>query len=727
MFPIKGRIRLVGSALGIGLDKDSIICVDNFYNISRYTKDTYVVDKALQLIKDIDPLHHFSKAAAVSHNTSRVAIGFAKVAKGVVVNATPEIAPIAQLTWQKLQISKIVYSHDDSLLATGGEDGRVLIYTADNHQLILSLPPLSDTILSITFSDDDSLIFSSCFGKKATIFNVVKNIQIAKFETNYLIEDAFFYAENTRLFCVTREGAVLIYDVEKGEVIQEMLLQNSWLTTCKKMPGEEFALVGGKDKLLRIIRLSDDTLIDTINLEQTGITAMRFQESLLYIGYSDGAVDVVDINLGRDEILALLDKDDLNGALGLIQQKNVFLKTAKEYYMKIETRWKEALAKAIDLLAKDFIQEATAVIEPFMHDKAKKEEFDYYWQQKESTAKFMDALEAKNYVEAYRLADQFPYLKETLAYENVESLWNKTFEVCKQLLFNDAQGNLAKAQDLLRPFTLVKSKKDTAMMLLRNSDKYVQADKEYRAKNFVEYFKMCERFPFLKDVLIYKSALLIGDQIIQRVNALENQNDFAKALEVCKLLASMAPFKNEAGAKIKIIQLKQEFAEACKNRKLIDAFKMAESYYELRSMPEYKKLYETFKKCEKIAINAASTGNGKLALDSLKDYLHIECWVDKIAAILKIAYLAEFANNAPGKEGAIENISWKETLQYYIERYGKDEELKKLVGEIGLQAELDAIPFDGNPKGYLTTIVADSLLSIDDKPLQQHDEGNKEG
>ena len=157
-------------------------------------------------------------------------------------------------------------------------------------------------------------------------------------------------------------------------------------------------------------------------------------------------------------------------------------------------------------------------------------------------------------------------------------------------------------------------------MLLRNSDKYVQADKEYRAKNFVEYFKMCERFPFLKDVLIYKSALLIGDQIIQRVNALENQNDFAKALEVCKLLASMAPFKNEAGAKIKIIQLKQEFAEACKNRKLIDAFKMAESYYELRSMPEYKKLYETFKKCEKIAINAASTGNGKLALDSLKDY-----------------------------------------------------------------------------------------------------------
>ena len=47
MFPIKGRIRLVGSALGIGFEKDSIICVDNFYNISKYTKDTYVVDNSI--------------------------------------------------------------------------------------------------------------------------------------------------------------------------------------------------------------------------------------------------------------------------------------------------------------------------------------------------------------------------------------------------------------------------------------------------------------------------------------------------------------------------------------------------------------------------------------------------------------------------------------------------------------------------------------------------------
>ncbi len=722
MFPIKGRLRLVGSALGISVDKDLIICIDNFYNISTFEKDSKVIHKALQLSKDVEALHHFSKAAAVSHETSKIAAGFAKTFKGVVIATTPEIVPIAQLDWQKLQISKIVFSNDDELLATGGEDGRVLIYSAENYQMILGFPPFPDTISSIAFSDDDSLIFMACFGKKAAIFNVVKNTQVAEIKSDYLIEDAFFYADNTKLFCVTKEGYAFIYNIREDKIVSELLLQGAWLTICRKLPGEEFALLGGKDKQLRIVRLSDNVMVDSVTLEQSGITSICFDENLLYIGYSDGVVEIVDTKEAYDEMLQMLQNNDLKGALGLIQQKNIFLKTAHEYCEKLESQWKEALARAIDLLAKDKIQEASAIVEPFMFDRAKKEEFDYYWEQKESTAKFMDALEAKNYAEAYNLVEKNPYLKDTLAYEQVESLWEKTFDACKRLLLQDPHGNLSKAQDLLRPFAIVKCKKDSAMMLLRNSDKYIQADKEYRSKNFIEYFKLCERFPFLKEVLIYKSALLIGDQIMQRVNACENQNDFQKALEVCKLLAAMAPFKSTAEAKVKIIQLKQEFVAACKERKFADAFKMAESYYELRSMPEYKELYDTFKKQEKIALSFASAGNGKKALDNLSDYLHIDCWKDKVATILKVAYLSEFMLNAPGKEGAQEDISWKETFQYYIERYGKDEELKKVVDEMGLRSELDSIPFDGNAKGYLTTIIADSLLCIGDKPLQQHEE-----
>lgn len=726
MFPVKSSLKLVGSVLGVATDKDSIICMDNFYNISTFSKENKVIDKVLQLSKEVEPLHHFSKAVAISYTTSKIAMGFVKATKGVVVTTTPEIAPIAQLTWQKLAISKAAFSHEDDYLATGGEDGRVLLYFADNYQLVLSMPPLPDYISSIAFSQDERLVFAGCFGKSAMIFDVVKNDLVATIKTESLIEDAFFYADNTRLFCVTKEGQTLIYDVLEQKFIKENLLKGAWLTRCRPIAGEEFALVGAKDKQLRIIDLSDNTLSDSIALEHSGITTMRVEDNLLYLGFSDGTIDIADLNEAKEEMLELLNNNDLKGALGLIQSKNIFLQTLKEYRTKLETLWKEMLAKAIDLLAKDQLQEATAVVEPFMLDQRKREEFDYYWQQKEAVAKFMDAIEAKNYMEAYKLVEQNAYLKETVAYAKLEETWEKSFEVSKRLLFQDPQGNLVKAQDLLRPFVTVKSKKDVAMTLLRNSDKFVQADKEYKAKNFVEYFKLCDRLPFLKETLIYRSAMLIGDQIAQRVNACENQNDYTKALEICKLLASMSPFKTLADEKAKTIQIKLDFAQACKERKLADAFKMAETYFELRSMPEYKKLYDDFKRYEKIAFGFAATGNGKATLDNLKDYLYIEYWRDKIAAILKIAYLSEFMLNAPGKEGAQPDICWKETFQYYIERYGKDEEIKKLANEIGLQDVLDSIPFDGNPKGYLTTIVADSLLCIDNQPLHQHEENDKE-
>lgn len=199
MFPVKSSLKLVGSVLGVATDKDSIICMDNFYNISTFSKENKVIDKVLQLSKEVEPLHHFSKAVAISYTTSKIAMGFVKATKGVVVTTTPEIAPIAQLTWQKLAISKAAFSHEDDYLATGGEDGRVLLYSADNYQLVLSMPPLPDYISSIAFSQDERLVFAGCFGKSAMIFDVVKNDLVATIKTESLIEDAFFLCRQYKI------------------------------------------------------------------------------------------------------------------------------------------------------------------------------------------------------------------------------------------------------------------------------------------------------------------------------------------------------------------------------------------------------------------------------------------------------------------------------------------------------------------------------------------------
>ena len=176
----------------------------------------------------------------------------------------------------------------------------------------------------------------------------------------------------------------------------------------------------------------------------------------------------------------------------------------------------------------------------------------------------------------------------------------------------------------------------------------------------------------------------------------------------------MFPFRNIANEKSKLIQLKQEFSQYCTSKQLSKAFEMAEEHFELHSMLEYKILYDDFKAKSKIAFGFASNGDGKGVIDTLKEYLNIKCWQDKIASILKIAYLNEFIQNA--YQGS-QNINWKESFEYYIKRYGKDEELKKIATEMGLENILKSIPQEGNPQGYLSVSLAESLLCINEQSL----------
>ncbi|MDE5602673.1 MAG: WD40 repeat domain-containing protein, partial [Helicobacter sp.] len=210
----------------------------------------------------------------------------------------------------------------------------------------------------------------------------------------------------------------------------------------------------------------------------------------------------------------------------------------------------------------------------------------------------------------------------------------------------------------------------------------------------------------------------IGEQILQRINVLENQANYTKALELCELLASMAPFTSIANEKIKTIENKNIFIDLCKERRLVEAFAMIEANYEIYSLQECKKLYEDFKSSAKTAFKSAVEGNGESVLNALRDYLNIETFRDKIASLLKIAYLAEFKLKVSSNEA--QSINWEETFRYYIERYGKDEELKQVAEELGLIDVLEGISFDGNSRGYLTTMTAISLLCIDNRPLQSY-------
>lgn len=707
MIPVLNRLKLNGSVLEFGITPESIIILDNFYNLYEINRSTFQFQKSVQITKTHEVHHKFSKSLAASKGGYTV-FALNKSTKGIVLKVEHNLEKITSLAWHKADISNSIFSKDGKYLATGGEDGRTLIYQIPSFNLLATLLPRPDYICGIAFSPESSLLAVSCFDRSTLLFSLERNLEIATFETAEVVEDIGFFNQNKNLLFVCKDGTTGIFDVAKKEIISEEKRFSQWLTRLCTTEDGNYAYIGTRENLLHLIRTKDNQPIASVQTEHIGIASLHLEGNRLFIGYVDGYMEILELDRGIEEFETHLKINDLMKAKMLAEEKNIFLKTSPLYLQKLDEKWKEVLKEAIDLLAKDKFQEALALVAPFMEDPSKKEEFSEYTAQKEFVSKFLDAFEKNDIAEAYRIAEAHPDIRKLSAFEKLEEYWRKIFEACKKLLAAHAATNLPRAQELLKPFASIKEKKESVYTLLHNSDKYVAADNAIKERNYADYFRLAEKFPFLKETETYKKTYLLGQQLVDRIALLENAKDFDKAIEISKFLGGLFPFKNLASERIKLIEKKRAFLEAHSAKDLKKAYTLIEQEENLKALPEYIQLMEQFSMLNERAYSLASKGLSADTLLVLEDYLEIPYWQDKIASTMKIAYLYEIKGVAA--KSSSEEIDWKKSIEIYVERFSKDDELMKICEGSGLKKSLDEVTQKGDPQGYKNSPYLSSVI-----------------
>lgn len=707
MIPLLHGVKLNGSILEIGILPDSLVVLDNFYNLYQLERRTFGFQKSLRITKSYEPQHKFNKSLASSIKGHTV-ITLNKSTKGIVLKVEESVEKITLLTWHKADISTATFSPCGKFLATGGEDGRTLIYQVPGFSLLTTLPPRPDYIASAIFSSDSTLIAVSCFDHTTVVFDLERNLKIASFETSEVVEDIGFFDDNKQLFFICKDGTTGIFSIESKSITRQERQFSQWLTTLCITEDGNYAYVGTRDNLLHIISTKDNTLLTSIQTEPNGISALKLFEGQLYIGYVDGHLEILDLERDMEEFKTYLKINELVKAKALAEKKNIFLKTSPLYIQKLNELWKETLKEAIDLLAKDKFQSALALVSPFIEDSTKKEEFSYYAEQKAFVAQFLDALENRDLAEAYKIAESHEEIFKLSAYEKLEEYWRKTFEVCKKLLASNPQGGLPKAQELLKPFAGVRSKKESVYTLLHNSDKYTAADTLLKERSYAEYFKLTEKFPFLKETETYKKAYLLGQQLIDKIALLEDSQEFDKALEITKFLGMLLPFKTLALERSKLINKKREFLQACSAGELKKAYTLIEREENLKALPEYVQLIDRFNATHERAHELASKGASANVLVLLEEYLEIPYWEDKIATTMKVAYLYEI--RAAAIKHSPEEIDWAKSLYAYVERFSKDDELAKVCEAGKIKNYFDEITHKGDSQGYKNLPYLSSII-----------------
>ncbi len=705
MVNIIKSIHTASSVVAIGSTPNYILIIDNIYTLYVVDKNSFSIIESLSFYKQSNQnteIHKYSRFFDISDDGD-IAFGIHNTNKVILLKVGHKIEKKGVMIWHKGDVEIIKFGA--KYLATGGTDGIAYIFYKNSVNPIASIFPRPDYISNIAFSNNSNLVGISSFDKSLVIFNLDSSVQESVIFTNDVIEKLeFFENENGDfIYFVCRDGVGGIYNVTTKELVSTYSHFVSWPTSLI-IYNNLFAIVGGKGNIISIIKLEDNSRYFEVKLEKSGITNMQLYQSYLLIGFVDGDVDVVDFSSFVDELDDMLDAKEFKKVKAILT-KNIFLQLHDKFITRFNEAWKSVLQEIIILLGKDEVDVALEKAEPFLDDEKREEEFNFYLSQRGDVKEFIEFVNSKKYKDAYFYANRYQYLQRTNAYKVLESRWNKAFSDAKNILEENPTINKKRVLEIFKEFEQVDCKKPVIASLVNNSDKFIEADKAIKKRDFKYYFALVAKYSFLKDSETYKRVLNLAEQLREKVVDYEHKQQFKEALETIDLLMNFIPYQKEAQQRIGLIKSKMRFIEAFEANDSKSAYEIAGFHPEIRLMPQFKELSKEFNKIVEKAMEEAERLNILGVLKLLQDFYGIPYLTNKIGAVMKFTYLQEIKQSKGSKR-----INWIKTLEEFIKRFGRCIEIERVCEELNISQIYDSIQLKGRVDGYKSIGFIDSIL-----------------
>lgn len=678
-----------------------LIALDNNYTLNIIDPNSLSVIKAINLTKHETKPHKYSNSFAISKN-GFIFIPFISTKKGLVLKLTKEISKIKVITWHEQDIECAEFSKNSKYFATGGQDGKVFVYNTKNFEPICSLPPRGDYISTISFSECENLCCSSSFDKYSTIFDISRNRSIHIFKSIDVVEKSIFFDNDTKIFLIHRNGASSIYDVIEKKSIDMQNHFRSWPSALDISKDKLFPVVGTRSNALYALRASDNGRLLDIELEYSGVGVVKFFKDMLILGTIEGALLFVDYSVGANELEVALKVKNFKKAREVVDN-NLFL-SINPLMSAFDTEWPNILKKSVSLLNNNSIDEAVELVEPFVADISKKKEFDFYLKQKDVVALFAQAVESKDFQKAYEYLSQHNFLSKTMSYIELDNYWNRLFNRAKNLLEENPLINQRSAAALLKPFENT-PKRELIQYLIKNSNIFSDAEKLIKKGAFKAYFELTAQNRLLKESELYKKVLALGEKLMDEYRKLEESGHYKEAQDKANLLMTFPEFKKSISTKLMMLKNRLELLQAIEKKNIKRAYDLVDNYESLKAIPEFKELTKEFEAIFESALSFAYKGKPARVIMIFGEYMSMKYWRDKISSAMKIAYIHEMANHI-----IEEGINWDMTVKRYVLRFGKDDEINKLLKDSKLERFLDAIEGDGDKDGYISKKYPEEII-----------------
>ena len=555
---------------------------------------------------------------------------------------------IEKYDWHKGDVLSVSIGKD--YFASGGIDGKIFLYSLNLFKMVSKLAKHKDFISDIAFSEDE--IYATSYDKGVLFINqssLKKTVRYLHLKKAVKIESKNF------LTSASEYADIIKWDRDKKEREDRFDLYEMLRDFCIY---ENYIFIAVNNRIV-LYDLENEILINEKLFEIDADKIAVFNDKLYF---AKNNVLAYTLLYDEAELLDMILKSNYQKAYELIMN-NPFLKKTRAYE-KLELLYKSSLKKAIKYFENGLKAKALEILKPFMSVFEKREEVLKTISHFENIIKFKKAYENGNFALFYQLANQFELLKSTKYYKLAEKEWELKFEKAKKLAI---EGKLAEAKEILEDFITVSEKIPLIELLLKEAELFKLLREKLSKKDFKGFFAIIKEHPELKDTKEYHTVIEYAEKLYtSALKALKEEN-FKYVLKAAAILEDIEGYELKAGELLTHAQVSLKFLRFF-NEDKNKAFELVEKYPFLKELKVYKLYENKWNEKLKSAEEKAFKGKIKDALNELKEYENINIKKPRIKNMLKSAYL-----------NYIKNSLDKKAIEKYINTFGKDEEINKLI------------------------------------------------
>jgi hypothetical protein len=568
---------------------------------------------------------------------------------------------------------------------TAGSDGKVFLYSVKLRNKVLSLPPHTDYVLCADFSNDNIWVATSGYDKTINITNILSpNIAFKK--KAHSSEVVALKFTNKKLISADKNGNVFIWNYYNGEILHKFEKLPYEIVDLAVDDDEDFLFVLCKN-YIALYDLENYKLINEryIKIKEQS-TSFAIKKDKLIVGTIRGSVEIFNLLQGEDELEKSLIQKDYKRAYELVEI-NPILKKSKNYLM-LENLWKESTKKALSLLINDDRENAKKILMPFMNVVSKRGEIAKLFEDFKEFEKFKRAVANKNYPLAYTLASKYPTLKETVYFNKMEQEWIKLFNTAKSLLNKNAR--VEQIRELLKPFSGVSEKTPIIQAFINHRQIYELFKKKLSQKQFLDFFGMVGKYPFLANTPEYETALKYSYQLRDLAYESLKEGDYKKAHQIAQILKDI-PFLKEEGEKIeKNAEIYSTFLSYLTAKRYDLVEELVKKYPFLIDTPEYKDMKKRIEKMLETIEKASVKGDVKSIKQIKNNFDAADLVKSKILQLTKMAYINQLDSQQDEK---LKNRG----IRNYLCLFGPDVEIdefrkNKMISYHPTSCEFDELP-----------------------------------